>query len=154
MEYKKALHKAAVLCSQQERCVSDIRKKLVNWELSDDECDKAIDHLISEKYLDDGRYSQFFVRDKFRFNGWGRTKIKYQLKQKSISSFMIEDALEEIDEQEYLEKLAELLQVKMHQLRNKDPWKAKASMVRFAQSRGYEPHLIFTCIERLFTSSD
>lgn len=152
MDYKKALHKAAILCSQQERCISDIRKKLVNWELSEEECDKAISKLLSDKYLDDTRYSRFFVRDKFRFNGWGRIKIKYQLKQKGISTLSIEDALEEIEEDEYYNKLAELLQVKMRQLNNKDPWKAKASMVRFAQSRGYEPQIIFDCIEKLSSS--
>ncbi len=151
MEYNKALYKAAALCSQQERCTSDIRKKLVNWELTEEECNQAVDYLTTEKYLDDERFAFYFVRDKFRFNGWGKIKIKYQLKQKGISSVFIDNALDEIDNSEYQTKLAELLHAKKKQIKNKDYWKTKSSMARFAQSRGFEPNLIFNCIDDILS---
>lgn len=154
MDYKQALFKAAALCSQQERCTSDIRKKLLNWELSDTDCEKALAYLHQEKYLDDQRFANYFVRDKFRFNGWGRIKIKYQLRQKEISGDIADKAIEQIDTDEYLKKLAELLHAKNRQIKNKDLWKTKSSLARFAQSRGYEPHLVFSCIDKIMNCNN
>lgn len=154
MEYNKAIHKAAALCSRQERCTADIRKKLINWELSEEDCEKAIDYLKKEKYIDDVRYTSYFVRDKFRFNGWGKIKIRYQLKIKDIASIVIDNALEEIDQTEYQSKLAELLHTKKKQIKNKDFWNTKSALARFAQSRGYEPHLIFNCIDEMRIEKD
>ena len=154
MEYKKALYKAAALCSQQERCCSEIRKKLIKWELSEEESDEAIQFLINEKYINEQRFAEFFVRDKFRFNGWGRIKIKYHLKQKEIANSLIENAMEEIDSSEYMIKLAELLQGKLRSIKNKDLWQTKAALARFGQSRGFEPHLVFQCINEIMTNED
>ena len=149
MEYKKALFKAAALCSQQERCISDIRNKFMKWELSEDECYKAIQYLVDERYIDEQRFSNFYVRDKFRFNGWGKIKIKYHLKNKNIENTIIDIALEEIDSSEYLIKLAELLLGKKKQIKKKEPWQINAALARFGQSRGFEPHLVFQCINNI-----
>ncbi|MCU4162442.1 regulatory protein RecX [Carboxylicivirga caseinilyticus] len=154
MDYKKALYKAAALCSQQERCVSEIRKKLVNWEVSDEETNKAIQFLIEEKYINEQRFAEFYVRDKFRFNGWGKIKIKYHLKQKEIANSDIENALAEINSSDYFSKLAELLQGKLKQIKNKDVWQTKAALARFGQSRGFEPHLIFQCIDEILNADN
>nr|WP_321454115.1 regulatory protein RecX [uncultured Carboxylicivirga sp.] len=154
MEYKKALYKAAALCSQQERCVSEIRKKLIKWELSEEETEEVITFLIKEKYIDEQRFAEFYVRDKFRFNNWGKIKIKYQLKQKEIANTHIENAMEEINSSDYQAKLAELLQGKKKQIKNKDTWQTKAALARFGQSRGFEPYLVFQCIDEILNKND
>jgi len=149
MEYRQALNKAAAMCSRQERCAFDIRKKLMSWELSDQEVEQAITWLETEKFIDDSRYAGLYVRDKFQFNGWGRIKIRYQLKGKGVAAFIVEEALESIDEVAYNEKLAELLHSKKRQIKNKDIWQTKAALARFAQSRGFEPDLVFRAIDRI-----
>lgn len=149
MDYRQAINKAAALCSRKEYCTFDIRKKLENWNLSDEEVDKAIQCLSNEKFIDDKRYAAYYVRDKFRFNGWGRIKIRFQLRTKGVTSSLIEEALEEINEAEYCEKLAELLHSKKRQIKNKDQWQTKAALARFAQSRGFEPDLVFKSIDQL-----
>lgn len=152
MEYRQALNKAAAMCSRQERCAFDIRKKLVNWELSEEEVDKAIDWLISEKFIDDSRFAGYYVKDKFQFNGWGRIKIRYMLRGKGLDSNIINDALYMINDDAYSEKLAELLQGKYRQIKNKDIWQTKAALARFAQSRGFEPDLVFRSIDQLLNA--
>ncbi|MCG8582213.1 MAG: RecX family transcriptional regulator [Bacteroidales bacterium] len=149
MDYRQALNKAAALCSRKEYCTGDIKKKLVNWELSEEEVEKAIEWLVSEKFIDDKRYAAYYVRDKFRFNGWGRIKIRYQLRGKQIASDIVDDALEQINEEEYLEMLAELLHSKKRSVKNKDTWQTKAALARFAQSRGFEPDVVFRKIDDL-----
>ncbi|WP_439183111.1 regulatory protein RecX [Carboxylicivirga taeanensis] len=152
MDYRQALNKAAALCSRKEYCTSEIRKKLINWELNEEEVAAALDSLIKEKFIDDSRYAAYYVKDKFLFNGWGRIKIRFQLRAKSIGSDLIEEALEQIDVTDYHEKLAELLHTKLRQIKNKDAWQTKAALARFAQSRGFEPDLVFRSIDQILNS--
>lgn len=152
MDYRKAVNKAAVLCSRKEYCSADIRKKLVAWELSEEEVEKGIEYLVHEKFIDDKRFAAYYVRDKFMFNGWGRIKISFQLRGKGVASSVIDDALEQLDEGAYKEKLAELLHSKKRQIKNKDQWQTKAALARFAQSRGYESDLVFRTIDQLLNN--
>jgi regulatory protein len=150
MDAKKALSRAAAYCSRQERCVYDVERKLEAWDVDPDEFGAIIERLIKEKFIDESRYSVFFVRDKFRFNGWGRIKIRWALKQKGIAEKDINNALTEIDEPVYRERLTEILKGKYKQIKDKkDEYQTKAALVRFAQSKGYEQDLIFSVLDEI-----
>jgi len=144
-----ALSKVQNLCSKQEKCCFDIRKKLDLWQLSLDEQDKIMQSLIDDKFIDENRYAVFYVRDKYRFNKWGRRKITYHLKKKKIPELIIANALEGISEQEYENNLEEILASKVRSIREDDPYKLKAKLYRFAESRGFESNLILKNIEKL-----
>ena len=85
LDYKEALLRAAALCSRQEQCTGHIRDKLREWNVDDDDAERIIKKLQEENFLDDHRYATFFVKDKFRFNRWGKIKISHMLRQKGIS---------------------------------------------------------------------
>lgn len=147
ISYSSALSKMQFICSRQERCCSDIRKKLENWHLSYDDQDRIIQSLIDDKFLDEKRYTGFYVRDKYKFNKWGRIKISHHLKQ--IPEYIIMEAFDSISEKLYEENLEEILASKMRSTREEDPYKLKAKLYRFAQSRGFESDLILRNIEKL-----
>ena len=149
ISYSSALSKMQFICSRQERCCSDIRKKLDNWNLSFDDKDKIIQSLIDDKFLDEKRYTGFYVRDKYKFNKWGRIKISYHLKQKQIPEYIIMDAFDTISDELYEENLVEILSSKLRSTREEDPYKLKAKLYSFAQSRGFESNLILRNIEKL-----
>ena len=69
-----AYNKAAFLCSRSEHCSFDIQDKLMLWGLSSEDALLVISKLIEEKYLDDERFARAYVKDKFRFNHWGKQK--------------------------------------------------------------------------------
>ncbi len=148
MTYDKALHKAAALCSSGEKCEYDIREKLLSWGVEPDMSEKIIQYLIHEKFLDEKRYALFFVKDKFRFNKWGKIKIVYALKQKHVNPLIIQDALEAIDEDEYLLMLKDILQSKLKGLAYKNEYDKQAKLFRFAQSRGFESGMITMVLEK------
>lgn len=152
MDYNQALSRAAALCSSQERCASEIRQKLNKWEVPQEVSDKIISRLKEEQFINENRFASFYTRDKFRFNGWGRIKITWQLKQKDVNAGSIEKALEEINEDDYQEKLNTILTNKLKQIKNKDPWQTRAALIRHAQSRGFEPDLIYAAIDKLITN--
>lgn len=149
-----ALNRAAALCSRSEQAKADIAKKLHDWGLADADAEAVLKRLVDEKFLDDGRYAVAFVRDKFRFNGWGRRKIAYALRQKGLPQDVIDSAMCEIDDADYAAMLRHLLEGKVRSLKGKEPRLAKASLLRFAASRGFEPELFFSMVNGLLGSSE
>ena len=149
MDAKEALSRAATYCSRQERCIADVERKLQDWEVKQKEFGAIIEWLVDEKFIDEARYTSFYVRDKFRFNGWGKVKIRWNLKQKNITGSTLEKALSDIDESVYHEKLHSLLNSKLKSLKGKETYKIKAALIRFAQSKGFETEIIYPAVEKL-----
>lgn len=149
-----ALSRAAALCSRCEQAEYDIRAKLKTWGITPGDADRIIQRLIDERYIDEQRFALAFTRDKFRFDGWGRKKIAYQLRLKQISPDVIDTALAEIDNDTYIESLEHILHAKMRTLKGKEPLQAKASLLRFASSRGFEPELIFRVLPKFINCDD
>ena len=141
-EYETALKRAAALCSNQEQCSSQIMEKLRSWKVSDGDAEQIIQVLTREKFLDDARYAMIYVRDKFRFNAWGKVKLKVMLSQKNIPGPLIEDALDQIDPEHYKETCTRIIQEKAATLKETNQFKRKGKLFRFAAQRGFESELI------------
>ncbi len=139
---KQAYSKMARLCSRSEQCSSDIKKKIMAFELPEDTVDEIIKNLTEEKYLDDERYAKAYAKDKFRFNKWGRIKIRHYLKLKDLSETVIQTALNEIDEEKYKKVLIQTLKAKAKKVKKKNRYEKMGQVIRFAQTRGFEPEII------------
>ena len=111
------LYKLAAKCSTSEQCLSDIEAKINRYDLTEEERTRILRHLVEEKYIDDRRYAEAFVRDKYRFNKWGRIKITQGLRMKGIDKETISNAMGVIDEQEYLDILALAIGISLGQER-------------------------------------
>ncbi|HKJ42421.1 MAG TPA: regulatory protein RecX [Sunxiuqinia sp.] len=148
-QQKEAYQKAAILCSKSEKCGHDIILKLKGWELDDDDANAVLDRLIEEKFVDDERFARSFVRDKFRFNKWGKMKIAYQLKAKRVNSTTIEAALGEINDDGYWGVLVEMIRGKNRGLKAANLYDRKAKLMRFAQGRGFETDLIYSAMDEI-----
>lgn len=144
-----ALHRAAALCSSAEHCTADIREKLARWGVTEADSRTIIDRLVQERFIDEQRYAVAFVKDKFRFSGWGRIKMRYALQQKRIDGSDIDHALATLDEEQYNDRLLELLQAKSRSIRDDDPEARRAKLFRFAASRGFESALIFNALKQV-----
>jgi regulatory protein len=149
MEYKVALQRAAALCSSQEQCSSHIREKLNSWRVSEIDSDRIIALLQKEKFLDDTRYATFYVRDKYRLNGWGKIKLAHMLRQKEIPQNLIQEALDQIDPVEYRQTCERLISEKSASLRESNQYKRKGKLFRFAAQRGFESELIHQILSYL-----
>ncbi len=145
----KYLHKAQTICSKSEKCKSDIIKYLIKFDLSESDIDTIINELIAEKFIDDSRYAKFYVNDKLKFNKWGKIKIRYSLRQKQIDKHIINDVLQQIDDDVYIETLKTLIEQKSRSIKkSNDEIKKKSALLRFATSRGFEYGLIMNIINK------
>lgn len=135
----KALETMRKLCASREMCTSDISAKLTKMGVETGEQESIIKSLTEDKFLDDSRYATAFVRDKSRLSGWGPVKIKFHLRQKSISDRIISVALESIDKAAEQERLHKILLIKYKSLaREEEKEKNLNRLVRFALSRGFD----------------
>ena len=143
------LHKAASYCSISEHCVSEVEEKLNAWCIACDDKSKIINRLISEDFINEKRYCTYFVKDKFRFNKWGKIKISYNLKAKGLDKEVVQNAMSTIDDGEYEELLASLLKTKLVGLKYEFEYEKQGKLFRFAQSRGFENNVIERVIRNI-----
>jgi regulatory protein len=146
---EEAKAKAAGMCSLAEKCVHDISEKLKKWNISEEEAGRIISFLLKEKFIDEKRYARFFVQDKHKFAKWGKTKIAFALKNKGIAQSDINEALCQIEDDNYQEQIEALLQNKLKTIKYKDKYDAKAKLFRFGASRGFEPNILTKVIEKI-----
>lgn len=146
---KDGYSRAAYLCSRYEKCRFQVQKKLMEWGLTNDEAELVLDRLVTEKFIDDERFVRSFVRDKFRFNKWGKIKIAYQLRAERIPSPVIDEALDDLDDELYRATLFDLMKEKDKSVKAVNQYDRKAKLFRFAQSRGFEMDVISSVFDQL-----
>ena len=146
MNADEVLYKLAARCSVSEQCLSDVEAKLEKYDLTEEEKTRILRHLVKEKYVDDKRYAEAFVRDKYRFNKWGRMKIAQGLRMKGIDNETISIAMEAIDEEEYIAILHDLIKAKRKSTRGNSEYEINGKLVRFATGRGFEFGVIRECL--------
>lgn len=150
-----ALQWAASRCALRECCRYDIRKKWTEGGLDADACERLLDRLEDEGFIDEDRYARAFVHDKLEYDHWGRIKMTQALRLKGIGRSTIDRALAEaIDDARYREVLRQCLAQKLRTLsfdpaNREETYKSVQKLVRFAASRGFEPELIFEETDRL-----
>ncbi len=150
---REAYDKMAALCALSEQCRYDIRLKLLRRGLAPEEADAVVERLERERFIDDARYARAFARDKWRFQGWGRVKVKRALQLKQISSAAIDAALQEIQPDGEYEQLVRALRHKRAHTTATGA-KLSAQLFRFAASRGYESSLIFKAMKEIGNRAD
>ena len=148
-EFEKYLSKAQSYCSRAEKCESDVRTYLYKQGVDAKVIARIVDSLVDDKFVDNARYARAFVSDAFKFNKWGRLKIRQALLVKGISEKLMLQPLSEIDETEYKSLLESLLRTKLKSVHDDDEYKVKASVFRFAYSRGFEPELVEKVWEKI-----
>jgi len=137
----------AALCAQAEHCQWEMLEKLRRWELGDEAQARVMQRLVAERYVDDERYARAFVKDKIRYNKWGRRKVEQALWVKHISDDIRHKVLDEVDDEEYLAVLRPLLKQKRRTTKATDEYDMNRKLCRFALGRGFTYNIIRQCID-------
>lgn len=146
MNEQEAYLQLAALCAQAEHCEQEMRDKMKRWELDETVQNRVIDRLTEERYIDNERYARAFVKDKIRYNKWGRRKVQQALWIKRIDADIQQRVLDEIDEKEYLDVLRSLLKQKRKSIKAENDYELNQKLVRFALSRGFTFDIIRQCL--------
>ena len=147
MTEQEAYLRLAALCAQAEHCQQEMRDKMRRWGVDEVAQDRVVDRLVKERYVDDERYARAFVKDKIRYNKWGRRKVQQALWQKHIEQEIQQQVLDEIDEKEYLEVLCPLLKQKRKSTKAVNDYEMNQKLMRFALGRGFTFDIIRQCLD-------
>lgn len=144
-----AMSRLAASCARTETCTADAMARLKRWGITPSAASAIIGRLTDESYISDSRYAQAYVRDKYRFAGWGRRKIALGLAAKRIARDIAAEALDEaVDSDEYLAKLTAVVRAKARTMPRElhNTYEGRAKLFAFAAGRGFESSLITAVI--------
>jgi regulatory protein len=147
--FKIALEKAMAQCSRREYCSDDIRNKLSLWGVDNDDIGKILRILISDNFINEPRYATAFVRDKFKYNKWGKVKISAHLRGKKVPQDIISPSLDSIDNDLYIKLLRELIEAHRKSVKAKNQYDLKAKLLRYGLSKGFESNLLYDILNDL-----
>lgn len=146
---KEATIKLMQYCAYRDRSHKEVEDKLEEMRMIPAAREQIIIKLMQEDFLNEERFARSFVRGKFRIKKWGRVKIKNELKQRQISTPIINLALSEIDENVYLSTLNQLLEKKKSLIKEENSYILKQKLGNYLLQKGYESYLIFGLMDEI-----
>ena len=136
-------------CAYQDRCHQEVERKMVEYHLIPEAREKILLHLMQHNFLNEERFSKNFARGKFRIKNWGKQRIVRELKFKNISTFNIQTALEEIDDEEYMITIERIASLKKNTIKDSNPFKKNQKLYKYLYNKGFESTLIQKVINKL-----
>lgn len=147
-----ALARLEQQCCRAEMSEGEAREKMRRWQIAAADADKIIDLLLRGRFIDDCRFARAFVNDKVKFARWGRRKIQSALMLKRVSSDIIDEALNDIDDDTYIENLRHLITAKINAKPEiAETYEQRTKLYRWILSRGYESQLAASELRRILT---
>tara|TARA_B100000963_G_scaffold297131_1_gene268498 strand:- start:48418 stop:48945 length:528 start_codon:yes stop_codon:yes gene_type:complete len=142
-DYSLILNKIKRFCAYQERCHKEVITKLKSIYAKNDQIPYFISTLIKENYLNETRYAMQYANGKFRIKNWGKVKIRYNLRQNNITEWNITNALNEINDKEYIKIFNTLFNKLLLKYDNLNYQNKKKKIYDALIYRGWEKEIIF-----------
>ena len=142
------------LCARAEKCAGDARRLMRGWGLTEEQIREVLARLVGERFIDDARYTEAFVREKLHLSGWGIYKIRAALQRKGIAAGLIDAALGRLDREGMAARLREQLRRKVRTIRGATPRELKTKLIRYGLSLGYEYDSVFECVSELVKNDE
>ena len=136
------IEKIQSYCLYQDRCVKEVKNKLYSFKVSSQLVENIVEYLIDNDYLNEERYTKMFIQGKLRIKKWGRIKLKYELRSKGIDIKTINEYINQINEEDYINYFNEFSTSKIKFLKGTKDQK-KRSFINYFTYRGWENNLIY-----------
>lgn len=145
-EFNKVLERGIRLLSMREHSVREMRDKLSAKSDNSQHVADVLDQLIEKKYLSDDRFTEAYIRARGN-RGFGPVKIRSELKNKGITSILIEEYLDDNSSQWF--DSAKVQYQKKYGESSVDDYRSWSKRARFLQSRGFSSQHIQCVIPQL-----
>lgn len=142
------------LCARAERSSGDALRLMQNWGVAKEEQYRVLQRLQRERFIDDRRYAEAFVREKCNLSAWGRYKIQSALMRKGIASDIIAEALAALNTTDNKKRLQERLQTKIKHIKYDTPYQLKTKLIRYALSLGFEMDEVIDCVNEIIKENN
>ncbi len=146
--FHELLVKAERYCAYQERCSNEVKQKLKELDADEETSAKIVSSLSEDDFMSDERFARLFASGKFRIKRWGKNKIRAELRMKKIPDNFIKNALNGIDEGEYLKTIQHLIKKKEKEVKSQNSKDKARKVVNFLLSKGFESELIWKVLRK------
>lgn len=151
---EQALASLMRLCSRAEKSSGDALRLMSRWGVDPSKRQEVLRRLIKERFIDDERYAEAFVREKSRLDGWGEYKIKQGLRAKGIAADVIARHVGALSKDESADRLMQMMTRRYRATKESDVYKLKGKLLRYGLSLGYEYDCVSDIVERIVNSKD
>jgi regulatory protein len=152
---EQALASLMRLCARREYCTSDARRLMVRWGVEPSAQSGVVERLTRDRFIDDRRYTEAFVREKLKLSAWGAYKITQALRVKRIPAAMIAEVLDEYtDRNTQTDRLTTALTRKLRTVKYKDFYDLRAKLMRYGAGLGHDFESVAECVEKLLKDYD
>lgn len=151
---QQALQSLMRLCARSEKSSGDALRLMQQWQVPHTERQGVLERLVEERFIDDGRYAEAYVREKSRLSGWGARKIAMQLRQKGVSQAIIDDALRQLDSNVELPRLVDKLRRKIRTTKYTSDYELRGKLMRYALSLGFDYDIVQRAVEDSLEEQD
>ena len=142
------------LCARAERSSGDALRLMQNWGVAKEEQYRVLQKLQSERFIDDRRYAEAFIREKCNLSAWGRYKIQSALKRKGIANDIIAEALAELNPTDNKKRLQDRLQTKIKHIKYDTAYQLKTKLIRYALSLGFEMDEVMDSVNEVMRNNN
>lgn len=136
-------------CVYQDRCHKEVDQKMSDYNLIPEAKELILLSLMKDNFLNEERFSKSFARGKFRIKNWGKQRIIRELKFRDISAYNIKTALNEIDEQEYIDTIYRITENRNTVISETNQFKRKKKLIDFLMRKGFENELVFKVVNEV-----
>jgi len=126
-----------------------VEEKFYDYKLTSTEKEQLLIYLIENNFINEERFAKSFVRGKHNYKNWGRNRIIQELKFRNISSKLIEIALREINNDEYLIRFNTIAEKHWLQIKERKGQKKNKKFVDYLLRKGFESNLIYEKLKEL-----
>ena len=146
---EQALASLMRLCARAERSSGDAMRLMATWMVPEGDRQRVLQRLIKDRFIDDSRYTEAFVREKSNLSAWGEYKIRATLRRKGIADEIINNALQQMPTEQNIERLTERLKRKMRTIKYDTTYQLKTKLIRHALSLGFTMDDVLKCVEEV-----
>lgn len=144
-----ALQSLMRLTARAEKSSGDALRLMRTWGVPEGERQGVLDKLLAQRFIDDRRYAEAYVREKSQLSGWGARKIALQLRQKGVDKSIIGETLATLDDDNTRQRLRARLERKLRTVKATTEYDLRGKLLRHALSAGYDYDLATDVIDEL-----
>jgi len=146
-EIEKAYQRALNFLSYRNRSEQEIRLNLQKHQIPETIIQPVLERLREGSLVNDREFAQIWIENRREFHPRGKRALRSELYRKGISDQIIEEALQDINEEELALKLA---RKKIRKLKNLDKSTFQEKMYGFLSRRGFHYSLSKEVINHLW----
>lgn len=142
----RAVDRAARFLAYRPRSVQEVRRNLEEKGVAPEVVEAALERLGTMGYLDDRAFARFWVQNRNEFKPLSPRALRYELRQKGVSTEIIDEVLESLDRDDLAYRAA---MSRVNRLRGTSKQVFRQKLSTFLQQRGFGYPAIRDVVERL-----